>query len=645
MGWVNEATQGKIAELIPQLSMKFGRMQSIGPCPSCKTATRGDADRRGPIGLTANGRGWKCWSCGVAGDVVDLASFVFYDRRMRDLSEDERTELRNKFTQWGILSGGANGFRNPMKSVDDLIKKGAKPRQRTDSSGFEWKRDLDKSCAADLWAERGAEVLAYLVNVRGFTPETIRSWGLGSFSVEYGDLKERWVSIPLKDETGKTVNIRFRRVRCKRCKDTGEVSKSYRVCRGRPLPLFGSDRLTRDKSTEVAITEGEFDVIALHQYGLTTNVVSGTAGAAANWPDEWLDILEPYSSFVIVYDDDAAGVAGADKLAEKLGKYRCSRAMLPCNDAAECIQSQIGEDEVLLALQQSNPMLGTRLCSVDEYRDDIEKLISSPEELIGRPTGSNKLDRVIGGLRPGLWVLTGETGHGKTTLATWLVREQALHGIGGMLTSFEQRPIGTVQKLLRAHIGGDFTQVTPEQRAQALGELGQLPIWIMDHYGEATDEQVLDTIRFARRRYDVRIALIDHLGFLTRGAGDRERQKIEEIVRSLALIAVNDQMTILLVCHPNRTFASQQRRVRISDLKGASAIEQDSHVGIVVERQVPSPTRTFPAAKVYIDKVRSEFGSPGAHILLPFDPLACVYADKWEDTPSGAAGLNPLVPG
>jgi replicative DNA helicase len=156
-------------------------------------------------------------------------------------------------------------------------------------------------------------------------------------------------------------------------------------------------------------------------------------------------------------------------------------------------------------------------------------------------------------------------------------------------------------------------------------------------------EKRLHNIRYARRRHDVRVALIDHLGFLARGAGDRERQVIEEIVRSLALVAINDGITILLVCHPNRSFTSQQRRVRISDLKGASAIEQDAHVGIVVQRQEPDPRVGFPCAMIYVDKVRSEFGVPGSSFMMPFDPLSCVFADTWDETPSGKKGVKMVV--
>jgi hypothetical protein len=79
-------------------------------------------------------------------------------------------------------------------------------------------------------------------------------------------------------------------------------------------------------------------------------------------------------------------------------------------------------------------------------------------------------------------------------------------------------------------------------------------------------------------------------------------------------------------------------------LKGASAIRQDAHVGIVVERILPGRAVKNPAAGIHIDKCRSEFGLQGARVTLFYDPQACVYADRWEDTPAGINGQSGGFP-
>ena len=167
----------------------------------------------------------------------------------------------------------------------------------------------------------------------------------------------------------------------------------------------------------------------------------------------------------------------------------------------------------------------------------------------------------------------------------------------------------------------------------------------MDHYGELETEKVIEAIRFCVRRHDVKVALVDHLGFLARANEIRdERQSIEYVIRELATIAIQDGITIMLVCHPNNNAVQQQRRVKITDLKGASAIRQDAHVGIVIERNETNQEAIFPTTTVWVDKVRSEFGQAGTSCTLAFDPLACIYADDWDKTPSGKANRKVITP-
>jgi len=649
--WIND-----VKTTIPAVANMLGipkfRMRTLG-CPNCNAEHRSRSDPRGPVGVTTNQKGFKCWSCNATGDSVDFVSYKIIGCRLQDANDDQHKMVKHWFTRAGMI-----GDKRPnVIHVSDVPNGHEKrPERSPGDSGaggpFAWSETLLTDTREALASDDGMPVQEYLHRVRKLSWDTIDHFQLGALLIRSnGKVIERWVSIPLFDTQNKLVSFRFRSVdgQCLRCEGNGcgsckdgAVKKSFRVCAGRPLPLFGSQNLV-DFNEPVIITEGEFDVMALHSYGVTTNVVSGTKGAAANWPDEWLDALEPFRSFSIAYDADQAGNDGAEKLAEKLGKYRCSRTRFAHKDANECLQKDVPWDDMKRAFDRSEPMVSAKFGKADRWAQDIETLINNPQSLIGLPTGNSKLDAVLGGIRPGLWVVTGDTGHGKTTFLTWLCWEQANRDVGVLVTSFEQRPIGTVQKLMRADLGGDFTSVSPTQRATSLDRISSLPLWILDHYGEMTADGVIESIRFANRRYGVRIALVDHLGFLVRGAGDRERQAIEDVVRKLALIGVNEGITILLVCHPNRTHVHHQARVKIGHLKGASAIEQDAHAGIVVERMGMNSERGFPATKIHIDKVRSEFGQPESSVTLAFDPLACVYCNTWEETPSALLGLTPVV--
>jgi len=519
----------------------------------------------------------------------------------------------------------------------------------TGSGPLDWRAELPAECAAELWTDDGARVLAYL-NGRGFRDETLKHWQIGALIVRRGGQKiSEFVAIPVQRRDGTVIGMRFRSVPgpclvcagagrdgCRGCRGSGEVRKVYLRCKGQASTLFGVHQLDGDADSEIVIVEGELDVIALWQYGLRSNVVSGTAGAGT-WAASWLDAIEPYRHFMLAYDDDEKGRVGAERVAKSLGLERCSRAVLPCEDASECLRQCVSQAAIRAALDAASPFLSLKLSRVDNYADELERMIASPGDLRGVTTGSGRLDEGIGGWAPGLVVVTGDTAAGKTSLTTWLGLEQALRGVPVLLTSFEQRPIGTVQKLLRAQLGGDFTQFSENSRRAGMRALGQLPIHLLDHYGELNTEQMRQALDYSVRRLNVRLAVIDHLGFLVRGAPD-ERRAIEDAVRDLAVFAVQRGITILLICHPNNLSIVQQRRVRLGDLKGASAIRQDAHAGLVVERLLPGKLVKHPAAAIYCDKVRSEFGCQGARVVLYYDPEACVYADSWEATPMGRSG-------
>ena len=635
--WFTTVNNAGFPVVAKRFQLESGRMSSFGPCPSCKATRRGSNDSRGPIGITPNKKGFKCFSCGIHGDVADFISLYLTEKKCRDVSKVDYKKINKWLRDNDFESSGASA-KDSLVPISKFGKTSEKKQHVDTTSDFRWHKDLPLKYKENLYSDEGRAVYSYLTEERKLEPDVIDGADLGCMWIERANGKEYWLSIPLKNEDGEIVNMRFRSI--------PPNQKSYRVCAGRPLPLYGVETLTDDKQ-QVLVVEGELDVLALKTYGFTTNVVSGTSGASANWRDEWLDALEAFPQFLIWYDNDAAGDNGADKLAKRLGEYRSFRIRSEFNDVGEALQHDVDGDQIEDILHDnSEPFLKSKLKTVDAYADEIENLIKNPHILQGIPLGSHKLDRVLGGLMPGLWVVTGDTGHGKTTWCTWLLMLQAQRGTPVMLTSFEQRPIGTVQKLLRATVGGDFTKVSEDERRQAFREMGKLPMYIFDHYGELNFELLRDTIRFAARRFDMKVALIDHLGFLTqpKEKGDDERILIEKVVRSLATIAVQDGITIILVCHPNNLSVAQQRRVKISDLKGASAIRQDAHVALVVERQPMIPERGFPCAAIYVDKVRSEFGSSGAKVIMPFDPLSCVYGDSREDTPSGKKGRKVIVP-
>lgn len=629
--WIVVAKTIPIRDLCGYTKQTVGRLNSFGPCPACGEKKRGSSDSRLACGIARNNSGWKCFVCNVTGDGVDLLCRHVTSKPAKECDAAEFEQVK----EFCVSNNIVNAYDSkpvPIKPIQNVVSPtpSPKPVERVNTPGMQWSDTLMDECRARLWSDGvGEKVLRYLREERGFDDEMIEKFDLGCANVK----GEPWLAIPLKDASERCVNMRFRSI--------PPAKKTFRVCGGRPLPLFGSDTLSSRTSDPVIVVEGECDVIALHHYGYTSNVVSGTAGAST-WKEEWLDDLEGYNQFILCYDDDEAGRAGASNFAEKMGSERCSIAVLPKNDANSCLVEGVERDSIRRIIDRAQPFHGPEFKRVDAYESDIERLINNPQELMGRTTGSEKLDKCLGGLRPGLMVVSGDTGHGKTTFATWLLWKQASEGVPVMVTSFEQRPVGTVQKLLRMQMGGDFTDATPDQRAESLNELGQLPIHMLDHYGHLSPEDLMQSMRYAYRRLGIKMVMVDHLGFLLDAKSQDKVSQIEGIIRSLAITGYSLGITIILICHPKGTPPGHER-ITVNDLKGSSAIKQDASEVVIVVRDPPAPhanpPRHWPASWIHFDKVRSEFGVPGSKAQLAFGAVSCIYADSWLDTPEGNSGV------
>jgi replicative DNA helicase len=699
VNWIDVFKRDNSAASVADRIGMSGRMGgSYTPCPACRADKRSEGDRRGPVGLTGDRRAWTCHRCGAKGDSLDMLAYNRLGRGCSGLSSSDWDALREAAVGFGLLEvDAAAPDRKPahnVQSVGSAIQSmmgGARrkiamggtakadpatsPEEDAPPSGgmFGWGEDVAERCERALWADTPEAGIArdYLMKVRKLAEASIRAFGLGLYvdadgrpvTNAQGHDGRPWLTIPLVDDHERCVNVRYRTIpvvgTCAHCSDPlgCKKCKSYRVTKGRPLPLFGVDKLPNDLGTWIMITEGELDVVALHSYGFTAGVVSGSAGAGT-WDDKWLDALEPYAGFVGMYDADDAGEKGWTSLVEKLGRYRCARAELPEKDANACLVADVSRRVMDRVIDGAKSSVGVDLMKATEYADELEMLISNPSKVRGLSTGSQLLDSAWGGVRPGVIVVSGESGQGKTTWATWLLDTLSRRGVPTLLTSFEQRPIGTVQKLLRLELGrkhpdkcaalqGDFTKLTPDERREMIEKIGERPLYILNHYGHLTPTQTIESLRYAARRYGVRVAMVDHLGFLVDPDAQDERRATDAVIRAMTLTAKELDITIFLIAHPSNipreTVHGKPRRITARDLKGSSAIRQDADDVIIIEalpleKESKANARTWPATAVHFDKVRSEFGTSGATVVMAFDPAATLYADSWDDTPSGQDG-------
>ncbi|MCS6909096.1 MAG: CHC2 zinc finger domain-containing protein [Anaerolineales bacterium] len=217
----------------------------------------------------------------------------------------------------------------PAVTVADLPKLDKSYRPPT----LQWQhaaaRVVDE-CEANLWANnpKAQRVRDYLAR-RGLQPLTLRQWRVGynPKSMEIAGLWV-WAGITLPAFMGCDLwGIKIRLLpehpyRCVACGEhltmTGPCPKcgkrnKYRQVKGSEPALYGVHTLA-DRRVVFAC-EGEFDCMLAYQEGkLLGGVFTTTNGAGKDWQPEWTSYLLDAERIITLYDNDAAGERGADKL-------------------------------------------------------------------------------------------------------------------------------------------------------------------------------------------------------------------------------------------------------------------------------------------------------------------------------------------
>jgi len=152
----------------------------------------------------------------------------------------------------------------------------------------------------DIFWENGKEHREYWYD-RALNDETIDKFRLGYF--------DGWFMIPVFEE------YTLKNIQMRRDYPEKRIHKWYS---GTGVSLWGDDILT--KSEWVIFTEGLVDAILLRQYNLPSITTDAGSGA---WRNDFLVKFRRQNLIYIVFDNDAAGIKGARRLAKRLGGSRC----------------------------------------------------------------------------------------------------------------------------------------------------------------------------------------------------------------------------------------------------------------------------------------------------------------------------------
>jgi len=406
------------------------------------------------------------------------------------------------------------------------------------------------------------------VERRGLTLATVKRFNLG-LSIENG---AKWITIP-HYRNGQLVNIKFRSVP-PAPKDFKRVAKCRSV-------LFNGDCLKGRK--EIFITEGELDAMTLIQEGIE-NVVGSTTGAGSFDP-EWIDQLKNAEKVFIVYDSDESGQKGARSLAKRLGYSGCFNIELPKGqDVNDFFNNghKVSDFRGLVKAARRFDLPG--IVPVDKALEFLAV------EMLGRPddyavlTPWKEVNRLIRGFYPGdLIVLSAPPKVGKTTFALQISWDLSFQGYPALFYCLEMRPERLVKKVVQGKYR--LEEPTLDDIERAAREFAGLPLYLGHSSKKQKLDEVLDLIREAVKRYDLRFVVLDNVHFLIRTISNMN-EELGQAVQGFKLLAGEMEIPILLIAQPRKRGVGERDEImRAEDVKYSNAVHADCDQMIILYRR------------------------------------------------------------
>lgn len=390
---------------------------------------------------------------------------------------------------------------------------------------------------------------------------------------------------PYTDEDGVYVASKVRTVANKTFSVEGQWTKAT---------LFGQ-AVFHKGGKYVTLVEGELDALAAFQMlGSKWPVVSIRNGASSALKDckasfEWLDSFE---NVVICFDADEPGKKASEEVAELFGsKAKVVKHLKDCKDACDYLVN--GQTAAFVNnWWKAETYVPDGIIAASTLWEEV----STPEKPAEALYPFKGLNSLLYGMRPAeLITVTAGSGLGKSQFLReilYYILNTTKWNIGGMFLEESVRKTARSIMSLSANkmLHLPDTKVSNEELQDAFNAtLGTDRIFLFDHFGSTSADNIINRIRYMAKACDCRIVFLDHLSIVISGqdAGD-ERKAIDVLMTRLRTLVQELEITLIVVSHLKRPNGNQGHEdgqaVSLSQLRGSGAIAQLSDAVITLER-------------------------------------------------------------
>jgi len=317
-------------------------------------------------------------------------------------------------------------------------------------------------------------------------------------------------------------------------------------------------------------------------------------------------------------------------------------AALAAFEAAAAKARQVGTPPADTLIAAADLLAGI----VAEARQRADQRAATGSDIMGIPTGFSRLDDLLNGLEPGLLVLAGQPGMGKTTFANLLAANVAAAGTPVLYVSYENSRENLILKQLCRMVGisetdarrGKADPVALAVVAQRFGERAGC-LYYIEAAADTTIEGIGAMAAQVKRRHKAPqvVVIVDYLQKMAHTAGyDELRANVGKIAAQLRDLSRTLASPVLALASLNRGgYATQggeeggsKKRPNMANLKESGDIEYGADVVLMMsEGEGDGPP--LPDARPVALRIEKNRGGPaGTSVRLVFRPARGDFAEQ-----------------
>ena len=556
----------------------------------------------------------------------------------------ETTEINgfliDKFNQYSLEQGKKQG-------ICPLCSHTRKPKnQKAKCASYDWERGLgtchncNTTFQLHTYQRKGASNKEYIRPVdhtdynipRTKVAEWFKSRGISEdtlINLQVGEGSEYMPQTGKKENTihftyhvgDQLINIKYR-----------DGRKNFKLYKGAEKVFYNINSIVGYDNC--VITEGEMDVLALHEAGIK-NAISVPNGATLShnnldYLDNCIDYFEDKTKIILAVDTDDPGLALRAELVRRLGAEVCFLADFEdCKDANEYLMKH-GKEKLRQAIKQARPYPLENVTTFKDIENDVTDFVKNGFKA-GYQIGLSNFDQIFSTYTGQFITVTGIPSSGKSDFVDQMVvGYNKNYSWKTAFASPENAPNYLHAHKLMRKVWGDM----PSRDDIGSAKWKEVANHVNDNFffidmEKYTLESVLRKGAELVKRKGIKCLVIDPFNKVR----DRNATSLDvnlytmEYLTKIETFAKKYDVLVFIVAHPTKMYKTSDGKIEepnMYNIKGGGEWYDASYHGLLVHRDYELKN-----TKVKVLKVKFQnLGENGAEAFFTWEPRSgCFIPD------------------